>query len=131
MPPTSCTRLFANIAQIEACRKKIKLNEKYFSHLSHILSLAGNEVRLKILFLLEEEGKLCPCDMADILGMTIPAVSQHLRKLKDKNLIASKRNGQTIYYSINANHLKILKTIFQIHIPNNINKTNIKTKKII
>ncbi|WP_301930812.1 ArsR family transcriptional regulator [Ferruginibacter sp.] len=27
---------------------------------------------------MEEEKELCPCDLADILGMSIPAVSQHL-----------------------------------------------------
>ncbi|WP_431217102.1 ArsR family transcriptional regulator [Puia sp. P3] len=46
-------------------------------------ALAGNEVRLKILHLLEEEKELCPCDLSDMLGMSIPAISQHLRKMKD------------------------------------------------
>jgi DNA-binding transcriptional ArsR family regulator len=40
--------------------------KKSFTHLSDILALAGNEVRLKILYLLEEEKELCPCDLADI-----------------------------------------------------------------
>ncbi|MFD2100850.1 MULTISPECIES: ArsR family transcriptional regulator [Flavobacteriaceae] len=35
-----------------------------------MLALAGNETRLKILFWLNEEGELCPCDFADILEMS-------------------------------------------------------------
>ncbi|MBK9939143.1 MAG: ArsR family transcriptional regulator, partial [Chitinophagaceae bacterium] len=35
-----------------------------------------------MIYLLEEEKELCPCDLSDILGMSIPAVSQHLRKLR-------------------------------------------------
>ena len=51
--------------------------------------------------------------LSDILGMSIPAVSQHLRKLKDGNVIEAKREGQTIYYSLKEEHLKILKPFFK------------------
>ena len=61
--------------------------------MSNVLALAGNDVRLKILYLMAEEKELCPCDMSDILGMTIPAVSQHLRKLKDGNIIEARKVG--------------------------------------
>jgi DNA-binding transcriptional ArsR family regulator len=40
--------------------------------LSNVLDLASSDVRLKILYLLHEEGKLCPCDISDILDMTVP-----------------------------------------------------------
>jgi ArsR family transcriptional regulator, lead/cadmium/zinc/bismuth-responsive transcriptional repressor len=49
------------MVQIKSCREKLKANSKSFLQLGQILSLAGNEVRLKILFLLEEETELCPC----------------------------------------------------------------------
>lgn len=80
--------------------------------LSNVLALAGNEVRLKIMFLLHEEPELCPCDLSDILGMSVPAVSQHLRKMKDGNIVTMRREGQTIFYSLKANHLDLLKVIF-------------------
>ncbi len=69
-------------------------------HVANTLNLAGNEVRFKILFLLKEEGELCPCDISDILAMTVPAVSQHLRKLKEGNLVNTKKVAQTVYYSL-------------------------------
>lgn len=56
-----------------------------------------------------EKKELCPCDISYILGMTIPAVSQHLRKLKDGNIIEARKVGQTIYYSLKSEHLKILR----------------------
>src|SRR5690606_9879249 len=86
---------------------------KSFSQLGNILSLAGNEVRLKILYLLEEENELCPCDLSDILGMSVPAISQHLRKLKDGNIIEARKVGQTIFYSLRSENLKILKPFFK------------------
>ncbi|MEJ7678325.1 MAG: metalloregulator ArsR/SmtB family transcription factor [Segetibacter sp.] len=103
-------------------KDKLKTAQKSFVSLSSILALAGNEVRLKIVYLLEEEKELCPCDLADILGMSIPAVSQHLRKLKDGNIVETRKEGQTIYYSLTQENLKILKPFFK-HI-------NIQTKKM-
>jgi len=76
-----------------------------------VLGLAGNAVRLKILHLLHEEGKLCPCDLSDVLGMNVSAVSQHLRKLKDGKLVETKRAGQTIFYSVTQEFLSVLKPL--------------------
>ena len=113
MENNTCIRLYADHVQINACKQKLKSAQKSFSGLSNILALAGNEVRLKIIYLLEEEGHLCPCDLSDILGMTIPAVSQHLRKLKDGGIVQTRKEGQTIYYSLIQDNLKILKPFFK------------------
>ncbi|MBZ9731529.1 metalloregulator ArsR/SmtB family transcription factor [Salegentibacter sp. JZCK2] len=113
----SCIRQFADEVQIENCRSLLQANNKAFGELSGLLALAGNEVRLKILFLLEEENELCPCDISDILGMSIPAVSQHLRKLKDKNVINGRREGQTIFYALEKEKLGLLQPFFE-HIVN-------------
>ncbi len=109
-----CIREQADPRQINSCREKIALQGSAFTTLSAVLALAGNEVRLKILYLLEEEQELCPCDLSDILGMTIPAVSQHLRKMKDGHLITSRKTGQTIFYSVKPEHRKLLRPFFQI-----------------
>ena len=113
MNDNTCIRLFADQEQIKNCKDKLKTAQKPFVSLSNILALAGNEVRLKIVYLLEEEKELCPCDLADILGMSIPAVSQHLRKLKDGNIVETRKEGQTIYYSLTQENLKILKPFFK------------------
>jgi len=113
MNPTACTRLSADVEQIRHCKQQLKSACDAFYNLSGVLSLAGNEVRLKIVYLLHEEGHLCPCDLADMLGMSIPAVSQHLRKLKDGDLVQTKREGQTIYYSLTQEHIKVLKPFFK------------------
>lgn len=117
----SCIRLFADETQINLCKNKLQSNATAFSHLSGLLALAGNEVRLKILFLLKEEAELCPCDLADILGMSVPAVSQHLRKMKDKNILKTRRSGQTIFYSIQPEQLNLLRPFFK-HINQNSKK---------
>src|ERR1700743_3705542 len=97
---SNCKRIFADTGQINNCKEVITANQQSFADLSQVVALAGIEVRLKILFLLDQERELCPCDLSDILEMTIPAVSQHLRKLKDGGVIRSRKSGQTIFYSI-------------------------------
>jgi DNA-binding transcriptional ArsR family regulator len=108
-----CIRLYADKAQISACRSKIKLAQTSFTQLSRILDLAANETRLKIICLLEVEKELCPCDLSDILGMTIPAISQHLRKLNDGGIVERRKDGQIIHYSLSQSNLKILKPFFK------------------
>ncbi len=108
----SCIRIFADKAQINSCRETLHVNDKAFTQLGSLLALAGNEVRLKILFLLEEENELCPCDLSDILGMSTPAISQHLRKLKDGDIIERRRQGQTIFYSLKREQLNLLRSFF-------------------
>jgi DNA-binding transcriptional ArsR family regulator len=109
----TCIRLYADPVQIKACKEKVENTKNAFSQMSDVLSLAANEVRLKILYLLEEEKELCPCDLSDILEMSIPAISQHLRKMKDGGIIQFRKEGQTIFYSLNREHLKMLRSLFK------------------
>lgn len=85
-----CIREEADKAQISRCKNRLTAHSERIDHLSSAIELAGNKVRLKILFLLHTEIRLCVCDLSDVLGMSISAVSQHLRKLKDRNLIQAK-----------------------------------------
>ena len=113
MEKGSCIRVYANKQQITACKEKLKAHAPSFAELSKVLELAGNEVRLKILYLLEDENELCPCDLSDILGMSVPAISQHLRKMKDGNIVYQRKSGQTIFYAVNPEHLKLLRPFFR------------------
>jgi len=110
----SCIRQHADISQLNRCKNRISELNSSFDYLSNGLELVGNNVRLKILFLLYEEKQLCVCDISDILGMTTSAVSQHLRKLKDRKLIETEREAQTIFYSLTNEYEKLLKPIFNI-----------------
>jgi len=108
---TSCIRVYADQRQIHRCAEQLKQVEPSFVRLAQVLGLAGNEVRLKILYLLQEENELCVCDLSDILAMSIPAISQHLRKLKDAQLVQSRKVAQTVFYSLQAESLPMLQPL--------------------
>ena len=109
----SCVRIVRDELQIMSCKKHIEAIEDHIQEFSQILRLAGNNVRMKILVLLQEEERLCVCDLGEILDMKIPAVSQHLRKLKDGKLLLTEREGTTIYYSINPEIQPELSSLFR------------------
>ena len=67
---------------------------------AELMSLAGNATRLKLLYLLETHDEICVCDLAEMLGVSVSAVSQHLAKLKARGLVAPRRDAQTIYYRL-------------------------------
>ena len=89
-----------NFTRAEFALIKRNLDEQHgLATLAELLGTAGNPQRLKILYLLHAHKEMCVCDLAEVLELTDSAVSQHLKKLKDKNLVKTRRSGQTIFYS--------------------------------
>ncbi len=101
MEKNTCMRVFADQNQIKQCREKVSANAKSFSQLSNILSLAGREVRLKILFLLDEENELCPCDLSDIIGRVFLLSTNIGESLKTKILLD---NSSSLFILQNDNN---------------------------
>ncbi len=109
----NCTRVYADLNQLHRCKEELASRELSIVELSAMLKLMGNTVRLKILYLIFKEDKLCPCDLSDILKMTGPAISQHLKKMWLGNLVEKQKVGQTIYYSLNPNKTSQLIPFFE------------------
>ena len=100
----NCIREQADAKQISRCRTELEIKASDIRSAVEILRLAGSDVRLKILYLLSLERELCPCDLSDILDLSISAVSQHLRKLKDGHLVLNRKDAQTIFYRLHPRY---------------------------
>ena len=70
---------------------------------SQLLKLLGDSTRLTMMKLLKSH-ECCACEFVEIFQMSQPAISQHLRKLRDIELVKEERRGQWIFFSINENH---------------------------
>ncbi|MBM7539943.1 ArsR/SmtB family transcription factor [Amphibacillus cookii] len=68
-----------------------------------ILKLLSDKTRLTMLKLLETNA-CCVCEFVDIFQMSQPAISQHLRKLRDAGIVREERKGQWIFYALNNDH---------------------------
>ncbi|WP_456463214.1 ArsR/SmtB family transcription factor [Lutibacter sp.] len=113
MKAISCIREEKNQYKIDQYEQLLKDNTKVFGQLSSIVALIGNNVRLKLVWLINQE-QFCVCDLADILQMSVPAISQHLRKLKDIGIVETTREKQTIYYSITSQNQHIVNHILNL-----------------
>ena len=60
----------------------------------------GDKTRLRILSLLQGR-ELCVCDLTEVLEISQPGVSQHMRRLRQAGFVHERRGGQWIYYSLN------------------------------
>jgi ArsR family transcriptional regulator len=64
------------------------------------LKALGHPVRLGIARRLAAEPETCACDFAEAFGISQPAVSQHLKVLREAGLVTTLRRGTQICYSL-------------------------------
>jgi ArsR family transcriptional regulator len=98
--PDLCDNFCPSNSEAESLREKVL----EVSGLSEIFKVLGDETRTKILYLLAHR-KLCVCDIAVVLEMSLPAVSHHLRLLKALRLVKYNRDGKMVYYSLDDAHI--------------------------
>jgi len=72
--------------------------------IAEMFHLLGDPTRLKILYLLMKHA-CCVRDLAILVGVSESAISHQLKLLKDRQLVKTRREGTTIYYSLADHHL--------------------------
>jgi len=77
-----------------------------------ILKLLSNHYRLMILCCITE-GELTVGDLNEQIDLSQSALSQHLAKLREHNIVATRRESQTIYYRIENPKIKFLLQVLQ------------------
>ncbi|MDR0267447.1 metalloregulator ArsR/SmtB family transcription factor [Paenibacillus sp.] len=65
------------------------------------LKLLGDKTRLTILCLLKDR-EWCVCELVEVLSISQPGISQHMRKLKSHGIVSESRRGQWVYYSLHV-----------------------------
>lgn len=77
---------------------------------AEFLQLLGNDKRLLILCELMAAGEMPVNMLADAVGLSQSALSQHLAKLRADDLVRTRRESQTIYYSLSRD-LRVKRTL--------------------
>lgn len=85
---------------------------------ANILKLLGDKTRLTMIKILDSHDA-CVCEFVEIFKTSQPAISQHIRKLKDAGLVRETRKGQWIIYSLNkeSEYFSLVQDLLQ-HLPN-------------
>lgn len=82
---------------------------------SRLLEMMAHHQRLRILCMLVE-GERSVMSLVDATGLTQPAISHHLKKLRDADLVQTRRDAQTIYYSLRGPEVKaVLNTLYGLY----------------
>ena len=99
--------LECNVLHEETVKKvKQKMPEDGFIYdLAELFKVFADSTRMKIIYALLEE-ELCVCDIANICGTTQSAISHQLRLLKQSKLVKFRREGKTIFYSLDDEHIE-------------------------
>ncbi len=87
---------------IEGMRAK-----KMFFLLAETFQALGDSSRIQIVWALSH-GELCVGEIAALLKMSQPAVSHHLRTLRNLQLVRVRRDGRTSYYALDDEHIERL-----------------------
>jgi len=96
------------VSQISKMKKSLGENN---TSLPDIFSVLGDRNRYRIMKLLVQEGKMCVSDLASVLGVSVSAVSQHLRILEMSRMVTCERMGQMMCYELRVDDPKIKKII--------------------
>ena len=80
-----------------------------FQTTARILRCLGHPIRLRIIDLLEREGELIVSEIQEALELEQATASQHLNLMRDKGILAKRKDGVNVHYRIGDDRaLKVL-----------------------
>jgi len=94
-------------AQRVAMVRRRMIPKRQLDNTAALFQCLGNPTRARILHSLFS-GELCVCDLAQILGLTVSAVSHQLRLLRTLQLVKFRKAGKMAFYSIDDEHVRSL-----------------------
>ena len=83
--------------------------------LADLFRVFGDSSGIKILYALHDS-ELCVQDLANAVQLSQSAVSHQLRVLKDSKLVRFRRDGKTVYYALDDDHVRSILSMGMDHI---------------
>ena len=104
--------------EIEDIARRVTDNqpaEEVLYDLAELFKVFGDSTRIRILYALVES-ELCVGDPAQILGMGQSAVSHQLKILKDAKLVRYRREGKSVIYALDDEHVRNILNMGMEHV---------------
>jgi len=76
--------------------------DQNIKNIEKIIKALADKNRLRMVYLLNEKQDLCVCEITDIIGLSQPTISSHLRLLENAGLVESDKDGLWVNYNINS-----------------------------
>ncbi|MCL4377896.1 MAG: metalloregulator ArsR/SmtB family transcription factor [Actinobacteria bacterium] len=94
-----------------------------FYEIVKILKALSDENRVRILSLLNKRQNICVCEIREVIGLSQPTISSHLKVLENAGLVENLKDGKWINYKLNSN-LGVKKSQILNQILSAINNSN-------
>lgn len=78
-----------------------------------VFKCLSDETRTRATLLITREGELCVCELVCALNDSQPKISRHLAQLRACGLLLDRRQGQWVYYRLNPELPKWVRTILE------------------
>lgn len=99
----SCDSIFVHEDDVKYVKNRM-IDDNTVFNMSEIFKALGDSTRIKILYLLSIK-ELCVCDICETLNMNQSAISHQLRVLRNLKLVKYRREGKSVYYSLDDSHI--------------------------
>ncbi|WP_127534188.1 ArsR/SmtB family transcription factor [Paenibacillus kobensis] len=91
------------------------LEDRSAVSIADLFKALGDPTRIKIIHALSLH-ELCVHDLTIVLGMGQSAVSHQLRYLRNLRIVKRRKEGKTVYYSLDDNHIEQLFVLTRQHL---------------
>lgn len=107
--PITCQDCHVHHDLLDKAARLMPDDQRLFD-LAEIFKVFGDSTRVRIMYALMP-GEMCVCDISELLGMSQSAISHQLRLLKNHRLVRSRREGKSVFYALDDDH--IVSILFQ------------------
>ena len=81
--------------------------EKEYEIMARKFKALSDPNRIWILNILKQ-GEYCACNLLEMLNVTQPTLSHHMKILSDAEIVNARKNGKWVYYSLSTEGIKYL-----------------------
>lgn len=100
----TCSECIVHRETVERVLHEMPKEEELYD-LADFFKTFGDTTRIKILYMLMRS-EMCVCDIAEALNVSQSAISHQLRVLKQAKLVKCTRDGKSIIYSLDDDHVQ-------------------------
>ena len=91
------------------------LRDNQYDAMADYFRVLGEPSRVRLLHCLLDS-ELCVCDIAVLSNLSVAATSQHLRILRNLDLVKRRREGKIMWYSLADDHIRTLLHVTHEHL---------------
>lgn len=107
---------FENSRSLSGELEELTVTPGRVCHAARTLTLLSNPQRLRVLCHLVDAGELCVSQLLEKLEISASALSQHLARLREDGIVATRRDGLQIFYRIEREDVRrILQLLHELY----------------